>query len=72
MFISIIRGFCRTRCVEYDTYMSIILSLLNDKIILIGSSTKDVVEVLSREIILKYFRKGFVVINEDFKEIINE
>lgn len=50
MFISIIRNFCRTRCVEYDTYMSIILSLLNDKIILCGSAEKDIVEVLSKEI----------------------
>ena len=72
MFISIIRNFCRARCVEYDTYMSIILSLLNDEIILCGSAEKDVIEVLLKEIIRKYFRKRFTIKNEDFKKIINE
>lgn len=68
MFIEIIKQFCQKRIIDEDMYISILLSLLNDNIIIYGDANRDLLDILLKEII-SLFRKRFVVNKQDFINI---
>lgn len=65
MFVNQIRRFCKRRCIEENVYISILLSLLNNKITVYDNANKDLVDILCKEIV-NQFRKEFVINKHDF------
>ena len=65
MFVNQIRKFCKRRCIEENVYISILLSLLNNKITVYDNANKDLVDILCKEIV-KEFRREFVINKHDF------
>ena len=67
--IDTIRSFCDKRNIEPNAYYSILLSMLYDRVILYDGANKDLVEILLKEIILR-FRKRFAIYGYDFQNIL--
>ena len=53
------------RCIDENVYISILLSLLNNKITVYDNANKDLVDILCKEIV-NQFRKEFVINKHDF------
>ena len=69
MFVDDIRRFCGDRFIEQNTYYSVLLSLINDKITIFDNADKDLVEILCKEIV-DILRRKYVVDGVDFKNIV--